>query len=108
MSRRWLLLTAAAVLALSWPARSQGQTNQDESKGKQHADQAQTEVVPSVYSNPLAYFNPFVVPWLNVVPAVSVSSGAYRSVFSSYPPAPAGNILPRTTRNYTYRINGPG
>jgi uncharacterized protein (TIGR03000 family) len=109
MSRRWLLLTAAAVAVLAWPANSQAQTNQDsESKGKQNADQAQTEVVPLVYSNPLAHFNPFVVPWPYVVPAGSVQSGAFRTVFSSNPPAPAGNVLPRTTRIYTYRIYGPG
>jgi uncharacterized protein (TIGR03000 family) len=112
MSRRWLLLTAAAVAALSWPASSQAQTNQDpETKGKQNADQAQTEVVPLVYSNPFAYFNPFVVPWPYVVPAASLASGASRTVFSSYPPAPAGNALPRTTRIYTYSTRptyGPG
>lgn len=111
MSRRWRLLTVTAAAALALPAGSQAQTNPDSEKGNQSTEQTKTEVVPLVYSNPFAYFNPFVVPWPYLVPAVTVRPGASRTVFSSNPPPPAGNVLPRTTRIYTYSNSpnyGPG
>jgi uncharacterized protein (TIGR03000 family) len=93
MSRRWLLLTAAALaVALALPVFSRAE------------DQPESEAaVPAV--TPFVYANPFVWPWLSpfgYVARFPFASGQASAYVSSYPPAPAGNVVPRTTRIYAY------